>query len=253
MTHTVTVTCTSLDKIVWDPPGTGDLAEGTVHVWRASLRQQKAALEKYFQELSPEEKKGASRFFRTEDRNRFLLGRKMLRTLISLAIAIPPETVAIQTDSNGKPYFISKDERPLFFNLSHSGNWVLIAIGLSASGVDVEAINQAIEVEELSAACFSAEEQQALQKASDPLPAFYTFWTRKEALLKATGIGLINELSHFSCLNGFNSVTANIIRSNKDWNIQSFRLDEGHFASVATVPGTVCRFYNFNFLCPCVY
>lgn len=246
MTEMVTVTCSSLDPIIWKAPPKGDLAEGVVQVWRASLRQQKAAWDEYFQELLPEEKQRALRFFQPDDRNRFLLGRKMLRTIIGQASQVPPETVAFKTGASGKPFFVSGDERPLYFNLSHAGDWVVATIGLPETGVDVEAINAAIGFDELAAACFSPEEQRALQNASNPLQTFYVFWTRKEALLKATGIGLIDELTRFSCADGVKRTSGEMIRTRKDWLVQSFQLDEGHLASIASPPGIELKFYDFD-------
>lgn len=242
----VTVTCSSLASVIWEPsPGT-DLRDGVVQVWRASLRPQKAAWDNYFQELLPEEKQRALRFFRTEDRNRFLLGRKMLRSLTGYYFKIPPETIEFKTDSGGKPFLFCPAEKPLFFNLSHAGNWVLLTIGFDQSGVDVEAINPAIEIEDLSGACFSPQEQQVIQKEASPVQAFYTFWTRKEALLKATGIGLIDQLTHFSCLDGTNSTGSDVIRSGKDWLIRSFPVDNDHVGSVAVAPGPGLAFLDFD-------
>lgn len=246
MTPMVSVTCSSLAPVLWEPSPGSTLTDGVVQVWRASLRQQKAAWDNCFQELLPEEKQRALRFFRPDDRNRFLLGRKMLRTIIGRASQILPETVAFSTGVGGKLFFVSRDERPLSFNLSHSGDWVTATLGIADTGVDVEAINVAIGFEELAAACFSPEEQKVLRKESNPLQTFYTFWTRKEALLKATGIGLIDELTHFSCIDGVNKTSGETIKSLQDWLVQSFQLDKGHMVSVASPPGVELKYYDFD-------
>ncbi|NTS39487.1 4'-phosphopantetheinyl transferase superfamily protein [Flavisolibacter sp. BT320] len=246
MTETVTVTCSQLDDIIWEPLSSNHLADGIIHVWRAPLHPLQFSPDDYLQELPPDEKQRAARFVQTEDRNRFLLGRKMLRSLVGYFYGTPPESVKIKTGSNGKPFLSTNEERPIFFNLSHAGHWVLLSMGLSESGVDVEAINHIDSPEDLFAACLSPEEQEALQEAPDKRQLFCTYWTRKEALLKATGIGLVDELTAIPCLNGANRVKAKLVRCNQDWDIQSFKLDEQHIASIALLPGSACRFHDFT-------
>ncbi|GGF16059.1 hypothetical protein GCM10011383_29270 [Hymenobacter cavernae] len=88
----------------------------------------------------------------------------------------------------------TKFKRPYFdglvdFNISHSGAYVVCGISLDDKlGVDIELIKD-ISLQEMQSQ-FSAQEWLEIVGSSDKLRAFYTHWTRKEAFLKAVGLGL---------------------------------------------------------------
>jgi 4'-phosphopantetheinyl transferase len=91
----------------------------------------------------------------------------------------------VKTDSYERPYI----DGAVDFNISHSGNRVIIAAGHHLRlGVDVEKIKP-LEIDEF-AAFFSLEEIDSIKKTASPLKAFYKQWTRKESVLKANGKGL---------------------------------------------------------------
>ncbi len=96
----------------------------------------------------------------------------------------------IETTSTGKPYL--KDYPNLFFNLSHTDNLILIAIANSPVGVDVEKNERNADKEAIIKHFFSNKEQQSFFSQPEELRqlAFVKGWTRKEAILKATGEGL---------------------------------------------------------------
>lgn len=96
----------------------------------------------------------------------------------------------IETTPSGKPYL--KDYPSLFFNLSHTDNLILIAIADSLVGVDVEKNERNADKEAIIKHFFSEREQQSFFSQPEKLrqQAFVKGWTRKEAILKATGEGL---------------------------------------------------------------
>ena len=99
-----------------------------------------------------------------------------------------------KVDDNKKPYF----ENGPFFNISHAGDKVVVVFSENHSvGVDVEKITE-IGSENLSV-YFHHEERHSLEPYSND--AFFKIWTRKEALLKAIGIGILNGLNQVSVLN----------------------------------------------------
>jgi len=134
--------------------------------------------------LTPSERDRASRFRRDADRKNFVLGRAALRALIG-ADACEQMTVGVA----GKLYL---DVGPAF-SLSHSGSWVAVAVGLfDPVGVDVEAI-ACFQPGLLNIVCSKAERAWILNQPSKAEP-FCQCWTRKEALLKAAGLGLVGDL-----------------------------------------------------------
>jgi 4'-phosphopantetheinyl transferase len=134
----------------------------------------------------------ALRFVREADRRRYLASQRALRRVLGTAA---PWTVG----ARGKPALESG--RP-HFNLGRRDRWA--AIGLSDThelGVDVETLRPIEDAAELAAMHFSARERAAVSQAAGPARdlAFLRVWTRKEACMKATGLGLSLAPSSFEC------------------------------------------------------
>lgn len=148
--------------------------------------------------LSADEMERANRFYRAEDRMRFILTRAALRELLGAATGLSPEKIAFRTGPYGKPYLA--DEPGLHFNVSHSGSMALIGIADRPVGVDIEAMRENIDEFELARAFFCDEEHRFLGRLEGAarLQAFYKIWTCKEAVLKAFGVGISTYLRDFS-------------------------------------------------------
>jgi 4'-phosphopantetheinyl transferase len=103
----------------------------------------------------------------------------------------PPEKIGIKTAEHGKPYLADTPE--LAFNLSHSENALVIALGWNCRlGADIEFCNPRTSLAGLVDKCFAVEEiayWRQLPEARKTLE-FYRFWTRKEAFVKAIGRGI---------------------------------------------------------------
>ena len=125
------------------------------------------------------------------DAKRYLAGRHALRSVLSQALGQPPEDLCIEIDAAGKPWL--PHDAGLQFNLSHSEHFCLIATGPAAAiGVDVEVVRPVADAQALAEAHFSAAErdQWAATAVAERDRAFLGVWTRKEACLKALGVGL---------------------------------------------------------------
>lgn len=98
---------------------------------------------------------------------------------------------------NGKPYL--KGRQDLFFNLSHSGEFVLCAIGNQEMGVDIQKMQESQSRRKIQDAVakrfFTKEEVYHIQ--SEDASVFYRYWTAKESYLKMTGLGMMQELDSF--------------------------------------------------------
>ena len=92
----------------------------------------------------------------------------------------------------GKPY---RPGRPAF-SLSHSGEWCVLAKGDGEIGVDIEGMDR--RGLHVAARVLSPEELRWM--SDDPLPRFYTLWTWKESVMKATGQGMNLEPRSFEAL-----------------------------------------------------
>lgn len=161
------------------------------HVWQLYLPDVCSYLNQSFEWLSADERDRAQRFIRAEDRDRFTLARGGLRYLLAEYLACSPESLCFAYSDYGKPS-LTKSYAPLHFNLAHSGQWVVYAVGSQELlGVDVEQINLRTHLDGLIERCLTVNEQANLAKASrEPLRSFFKHWTVKEAHLKAIGLGL---------------------------------------------------------------
>ncbi len=150
-----------------------------------------------WQILDAEEQQRAERFARSVHKERFVLAHAGLRRWLAACTAAKPEALRFARAGAGqKPHLQSSS---IHFNLSHSQGWAAAVIldGYEA-GIDIEAI-RAIEPE-LPQRFFSEKEQMALATLTGEawLRGCFCAWTRKEALLKATGAGLALPLRAFS-------------------------------------------------------
>jgi 4'-phosphopantetheinyl transferase len=186
---------------IWDGSN-GDYAlpENEVHVWRTGLDIDPVGLAKLRGILSPDERERSNRFHFEADRRRSVIGRGYLRLLLGKILDLPADGLRFDRDEFGKPRLIPSQRLPLQFNLSHSGDLILIAITIDrAVGIDVEKIRTDLDVDGVAARFFSANERETLALLAGPgrYEAFFTCWTRKEAYLKARGVGLSLALYQF--------------------------------------------------------
>ncbi|MEZ5661117.1 MAG: 4'-phosphopantetheinyl transferase superfamily protein [Burkholderiaceae bacterium] len=137
------------------------------------------------------EREQAARFLRLADRDRFRVGRVALRRCLARRLGADPATLRFQSERFGKPALASAGAPS--FNLSHSGDWVLIAIADTGEiGIDVERVaDSPPDLEDYRRAFSSAE----LERLANTPPArratcLARLWTRKEAYLKAVGAGM---------------------------------------------------------------
>jgi 4'-phosphopantetheinyl transferase len=176
--------------MIWaSPPPNLALAPDTIHVWRAAADADPPRVEALARTVSPDERERAERFAFQQNRDRFLVRRGAVRAILGRYLAIPPERVEVELDVRGKPCLRAS----LRFNVSHSGELVLVAVALGREvGVDIERIDPAAVDARIVGHFFSRRESAELRglPAAQRPNAFFARWTRKEAYLKARGDGL---------------------------------------------------------------
>lgn len=169
---------------------------GTIYVLRAELDQLRLPFEDFVAATTANEHARAARFVHEADRRRHLIGRGLLRLFLAPRLGCAPAELPIQVSDLGKPYL----EKGPSFNISHSGNIVLVALTSEGRiGVDVEAIRPIRDLPRLARTTFVEDEVgRVLQFGeADRLRPFFRVWARKEAILKALGLGLtaLNDIS----------------------------------------------------------
>jgi 4'-phosphopantetheinyl transferase len=228
------VHCHDLNGITWEEAAESALTlpEG-VDIWRIPLDfgPDHADLLQSF--LTTEERNKVFRYVHREDQLRALISRGMLRYLAGKYLDQPPALFQLELGNNKKPYLRHTGPASLHFNISHSGNWVLLAFARLELGVDVEEIQENFNYTEILPLSFSQQEASEIQQHPDPRPFFYRLWTRKESLTKATAKGLDNAIPSIPSLNGTHTVPAAVIGSGLDWTVSSFGMRDAYQCSLA--------------------
>lgn len=179
-------------------PGLKQRQVGDIYIWWAPLHRSSYLVRKMETCLVPEERERALQLIRWRDRERFTVCRGLLRHLLSSLTGKKAESLRFQYGPNGKPKLRGHD---LEFNMSHSHDWVIIAVSpFSPVGVDVERVRRNLAVDKLVDKVMSSSEKEEWRRLTEEarLLAFFRLWTRKEAVVKATGEGLISPLSDFT-------------------------------------------------------
>jgi 4'-phosphopantetheinyl transferase len=169
---------------------------GEVHIWAWTPETSNVDLQAHVELLDHQEFGRMNAFYFAPDRARFAVNHANVRRILGAYLHRPPEQLCFAADRFGKPELVH--EQQLAFNLSHSRSVTLLAVAQEGPlGVDVEDLRP-IEPE-VADRYFSPAECSALKpmQGDDWLNGFYRCWTRKEAILKAEGVGLHRALDSF--------------------------------------------------------
>ena len=151
--------------------------------------------------LSQEEIARAMRFHFKRDGNLFAGTRRSLRHVLSKYLPFCPEHINFDYGENGKPEVVnSQNKVGLRFNIAHSGSFAIIGVTQNRRiGVDIEHHHTA-DFLEIARRYFSECEYRELSTLPGEELAwnFYACWTRKEAFLKALGVGIGTMLTDVS-------------------------------------------------------
>lgn len=141
--------------------------------------------------LTDEDRQRAARYRQAGDRHNFVLGRNLVHHLVRPRGISTPCRFSI--GPRGKPFL---PDAPAY-NLSHSGRWVACVVSHDeAVGIDVETFARLKDYRDLLGMVTHPAERHCIEQASPEhgLALFKRCWTRKEAVLKATGEGLHDNL-----------------------------------------------------------
>jgi 4'-phosphopantetheinyl transferase len=191
--------------------------------------------------LSRTERQRADRFALERDRSRFIVRRATLRRLLAARLGAPPESIELVVGAHGKPALAPRCRRvDLRFNTSRCGDFAAFALSAGREvGIDLEAVRASDDADDIAVRFFSRSEYEAyraLEPRDRPL-GFFQCWTRKEAFLKALGVGLSQPLDGFTVSLGPNEPAA-ILRVGSSpgdrcgWRLQGFSPAPGFVAAV---------------------
>ncbi len=181
--------------------------------------------------LSQTERNRAERYHFKKDRNRFIICRILLKFLLAKHIRLDIKELQLDIDSNKKPFLSSYPS--VFFNLTHSGDYAMIVIGDHPIGVDIEYINKDFNYEEILSNVFSISEIDEIINSEDKHLSFYKFWTRKEAIVKAIGKGIDDDLPRITATDGKHSITQDLLGNFERMTVYNFRINEDYMGALA--------------------
>lgn len=168
------------------------IGAGELHIWRADLATipDISSVEPM---LSPDERQRADRFMRQIDRDRFVAARATLRAILARYVDIAPEHLRFSyrcvcgtnrcLPIHRKPSLAADSGGVIRFNLSHSADLAAIAVCCDREvGIDIERIDVG-----------AAADLLPFGPAGLGAAEFFQYWTRREAVSKALGLGLVSE------------------------------------------------------------
>jgi 4'-phosphopantetheinyl transferase len=173
------------------------MTKGTVHVWTVGLDAEPDRVSQLLASLSGEERVRAARLRTTELRLRFIVAHGAVRSILGSYLNVGPEQVTFEVTRLGKPSIAGSH---LTFNLSHSDGLALCAVAQGGHlGIDVERIRPLLDADGIAKRYFAPKEASAYAACpeTERSAVFFSTWTRKEAFLKATGLGLQRPLDSF--------------------------------------------------------
>jgi 4'-phosphopantetheinyl transferase len=196
-----------------------------IHVVRINISKNLYRISDQKNLLRSSEKQKLSRIVKQEDKNIFLCSQVMKRIVCGRIMNIPPDEISFGFTENKKPFINGHSD--FHFNISHSGNWMTMIFSKNPCGIDVEKIQPDFDFDEVMQSAYHPDEIGYVQQSQNNTKAFFRIWTIKESFLKATGDGLIDNLSDLNMMGN-----STLLEHSIPWQIQSFMIDGGYYCSI---------------------
>ncbi len=207
-----------------DSPDEIALKDQELHLWRFSLDCSEPEVSRLKNLLAPDEIVRANRLLDLRKTKQFIVARAYLRQILGNYQKITSRQIKFQYNNYGKPALAESIHPVLSFNLSHAGDWGVLAVAKSlAVGIDIEKIESELNYVQLADRYFDEHEKQQLAQypSERQRRGFYRLWIQKEARLKLEGSGF--QVRPVSSEDG-----------KKEWPIRMFPIAPDFICCVAT-------------------
>jgi 4'-phosphopantetheinyl transferase len=173
-----------------------------------------------------------------EDRQRSLLGQVLVRYAIIKNFYLANDEIKIIRNTYGKPFISGIGG--IYFNVSHSGDWVVFVINTENVGIDVQEVTD-IKVS-IAEHFFSREENEFLAALGkeEKLSGFYNMWSLKEAYIKALGLGFTMPLNSFTVIRTSEGFEVKCTKERKFY-LKQYPIDNGYKLSVCSKENNFCH------------
>ncbi|WP_410788442.1 4'-phosphopantetheinyl transferase family protein [Kribbella sp. C-35] len=165
-----------------------------VEVWWVGVGE---ARDEFVRDLDDVERGRLAAYLRDVDRARFLLGVTLVRRVLAERFSLPAAKVVLDRTCSecGKPHGKVR-AAGVELSVTHSGDLAGVAVADRPVGLDVEKVDLGVDVDAVARVALTDTEVLELSgyDGMAKARAFTTYWTRKEAVVKATGAGLRGDL-----------------------------------------------------------
>jgi 4'-phosphopantetheinyl transferase len=242
------------------------LLRAEVHIWHGRVPGDGGTCAAYPSSgsavLSRPERDRLARLVSPVARARFAAAHTAVRYVLGGYLDVDPAEIQLGrrpccrcgSNAHGRPAVVWP-ATVLNHNVSHSSGHWLLAVALGGPvGVDIERHRDA-DIGRLAAACLSGTESSFLARqprAARP-PVFFRCWTRKEAILKACGVGIIARLPgvevqpHIRPAALVDHTSGSCPRT---WLVRDLPVADGLSAAIAQPARTACPIRSYEFFRP---
>lgn len=226
-----------------------------IHIWQFCLDRPSEQLVDLERLLSPVEHERTSRLQQLEFRNRFIASKGLTRKLLHRYLHIQPGEITFTFGPFGKPSLANHDSS-LHFNLTHSAGRALLAVARQPVGVDLEIIRTDLDIQAIASSVLTPKELSMLLNApQDRNRIFHSFWVRKEAVMKASGMGMSLNPTGFSVVTEDSGLETRFTNNEQYVGIPSFHvfdlnvgLDAVASLAVADSPHLQLKYFDADVL-----
>lgn len=218
-----------------------------IEAWYAPLERLRPRMEAFAASLDPVENERAQRFRFAHDRDRFILGHGLLRALLGRYLHRDGSLVRMARGPFGKPFL---ERKSLRFNLSDTKDAVLVAFASELEiGADIETMGREVDHRAVAEHYFTPTEVQGIAAHAEGKRRFLELWTRKEAVLKASGVGIMDDLKALRVDAPHSTMTiaheAFARMAAPEYHVHTFRVGADHLISLASPsPVAEVRLYD---------
>ena len=185
----------------------------------------------------------ANRFYFEKDKHRFVIRRAILKILLSYQTGELTDKIGLRNEKGQKP--VLEGHPNTHFNISYSDDYALIIIGNRPVGVDIERIKTDFDYNSILPVTFSPSEIAVLSQSKTPTLDFYSFWTRKEAVAKAYGFGINDQIIEIPTMTGISSLPYSWGLDFDYLHIWDFKVEKEYSAALA-FPSKIAKSFTIK-------
>lgn len=219
---------------------------GEIHVFAFSLECPAPRLAERERLLASDELERANRFRAAQDRRRYVVARAWLREILGRYLGRDPRALEFRYGPHGKPALRgAPDHEQVRFNSSRSHELGMVAVQLDEDvGIDLERVRPFPDALDIAKRFFAPDEHAVLSSlsTSERDAAFFSYWTRKEAIVKSISLGLSHPMDSFVLTRPPDAAVEQVTVSGIDgpmvrWSLPVPPPSEGYLSAVATAGG----------------